>query len=68
LLISQTSSTASPTTTTTTTAKTTTTTTTTSPSPVAPKGGRIVQDRTKDEASRTNEGQGQRNSVIIGQV
>lgn len=32
------------------------------------QGGRIIQDRERDEATRTREAGGQRNSMYIGQV
>ena len=32
------------------------------------QGGRIVQKSERDEATKINEGEGQRNSVFIGQV
>ncbi|XP_015117782.1 mucin-5AC [Diachasma alloeum] len=37
------------------------------PSNVNPQGGRIIQDRERDKASRTKEAGGQRSSVYIGQ-
>ncbi|XP_063987390.1 mucin-2-like isoform X3 [Diachasmimorpha longicaudata] len=37
------------------------------PSSVNPQGGRIIQDRERDKASRTKEAGGQRSSVYIGQ-
>ena len=36
--------------------------------PTDSQGGRIVQDRERDEATRTKEAGGQRSSVYIGQV
>lgn len=36
--------------------------------PTVLQGGRIVQDRERDEATRTKEAGGQRSSVYIGQV
>lgn len=51
-----------------TTTITTATTTVTTPSSVNSQGGRIIQDRERDKASRTKEAGGQRSTVYIGQV